>query len=266
VAGSTDVDGIWPQLKGAFRERWGLWLVIALGVALIVALALCEVGRMAIAISARPSPTATVQPTPSPAPPTATSSATPLPTATRTSTPTPTITPTPTSTPIILGPPQIHALGRLETIRYALTTIVEGKRGSGGVLEWVGLGTVELVLIVPGEVIAGVDLATVTADDIQVRGDAVTLVLPAPEVLVTRVDPGAVRVYDLKQKLFAPAPDELELELLARAEDNLRGQALEAGILDGARSVAEAQLTNWLYELGFRRVTIFWRAPTPSAH
>jgi hypothetical protein len=134
------------------------------------------------------------------------------------------------------------------------------------VLEWVGLGTVELVLIVPGEVIAGVDLTHVASEDIQVQGDTVTLVLPAPEVLVTRVDPETVRVYDLKQKLFAPAPDELELELLTRAEDNLRGQALEAGILDGAKSVAEAQLTSWLYELGFRRVTIFWRAPTPSAH
>jgi hypothetical protein len=264
VADSSDVGGIVSQLKNAFRERWGLWLVVTLGVMLVVTLALCEVGRMVVAIAARPSPTAVVQFTPSPVPPTATSSATPSPTATRT--PTPTITPTPTPTPIVLGPPQIHALGRLETIRYSLTTIVEGKRGSGGVLEWVGLGTVELVLIVPGEVIAGVDLTAVTADDVQVRGDTVTLVLPAPQVLVTRVDPGTVQVYDLKQKLFAPAPDELELELLARAEDNLRGQALEAGILDGARSVAEAQLTSWLYELGFRRVTIFWRAPTPSAH
>jgi hypothetical protein len=264
VADSTDVDGIWSQLKSAFRERWGLWLVVASVVALIVALALCEVGRMVVTVARRTSPTAVVQSTPSSAPPTPTSSATPRPTATRTSTPT--ITPTPTPTPIVLGLPQVHALGRLETIRYSLTTIVEGKRGSGGVLEWVGLGTVELVLIVPGEVIAGVDLAAVTADDVQVRGDSVTLVLSPPEVLVTRVDPGAVRVYDLKQQLFAPAPDELELELLARAEDNLRGQALEAGILDGARSVAEAQLTSWLYELGFRRVTIFWRAPTPSAH
>ncbi len=265
MADSTDVGGIGPQLKSAFRERWGLWLVIALAVALVIALALCEVGRMVVTVVARSSPTAVVQYTSSPVPPTATSSATPPPTATRTPTPTPTITPTPTPTPIVLGPPQIHALGRLETIRYALTTIVEGKRGAGGVLEWVGLGTVELVLIVPGEVIAGVDLTAVTADNIQVRGDSVTLVLPAPEVLVTRVDPATVRVYDLKQKLFAPAPDELELELLARAEDNLRGQALEAGILDGARSVAEAQITGWLYELGFRQVTIFWQAPTPPA-
>ncbi|MDY7040761.1 MAG: DUF4230 domain-containing protein [Chloroflexota bacterium] len=264
MADSTDAGGIGEQLKSVLRERWGLWLVVALGVILVVALALCQVGGMITNLARQTSPTAIAHSTPSPAVPTATSSATPSPTPT--STPTPTITPTPTPTPIVLGPPKIHALGRLETIRYSLTTIVEGKRGSGGVLEWVGLGTVELVLIVPGEVIAGVDLTTVTADDIQVQGDSVTLVLPAPEVLVTRVDPSTVRVYDLKQKLFAPAPDELELELLARAEDNLRGQALEAGILDGARSVAEAQLTNWLYELGFRRVTIFWQAPTPPAH
>ncbi|MCR4408492.1 MAG: DUF4230 domain-containing protein [Anaerolineae bacterium] len=263
MADSVDAGGIRPQLKGAFHERWGLWLVVALAVIFIVILALCEVGRTVITVARQASPTAVIQNTPSPASPAVTPSATPSPTATRTPIPTPTITPTPTPTPIILGPPQIRALGRLETIRYSLTTIVEGKQGSGGVLEWVGLGTVELVLIVPGEVIAGVDLTRVTAEDIQVQGDAVTLVLPAPEVLVTRIDPSRVRVYDLKQKLFAPAPDELELKLLTHAENNLRGQAVEAGILDGAKSVAEAQLTSWLYELGFRRVTIFWRAPAP---
>jgi len=177
---------------------------------------------------------------------------------------TPTVIPTPTPQAATVAR-FIQPLGRLETVRYGLETVVSGGRDPGGVIGFIGIGKEKLVLVVPGEVIAGVDVSAITAQDVQVAGDAVTLTLPAPQILVARVDPAGVEVFDHVTGLFTRPDANLQKELLEAAEQDIVDTALRYGILDQAQVNAETQIFRLLYDLGFRDVHFRWRPlPTPE--
>ena len=128
--------------------------------------------------------------------PTSIPTATPEPTYTPTSTPTstPTLTPTPTPTPIVVIN-HIEVLGRLETVQYVAQTVVDLEKEPSNIWQRV-FGTDKLLLIAEGEVVAGFDLSKVEESDVVVRGTAVSLTLPSPEILHSWLDDDRTFVYE----------------------------------------------------------------------
>jgi hypothetical protein len=149
---------------------------------------------------------------------------------------------------------KIRQLSRLETVDYSMDKIVGGERQNAYLPDFL-VGD-KLLLVAHGEVIAGVDLGQLKAGDVYVKGDAVKVLLPPPELLTTRIDNGRTRIYSRTTGLFANADPNLESEVRLTAEQQITQAALSDGILDKAKQNAHTSVTALLYGLGFHTVDV----------
>jgi hypothetical protein len=145
-------------------------------------------------------------------------------------------------------------LNRLETVTYSIDKIVEGDRES---ILWPSfLAGDKIILVAHGEVIAGVDLSKLQPGDVSVSGQWVRVKLPAAEILTTRIDNQATRVYARSTGLLVSADPNLESEVRGQAEQQIAQAAISEGILDKARQNARTSVGALLSGLGFQRVDV----------
>ncbi len=153
---------------------------------------------------------------------------------------------------------KIQRLNRLETVVYSLDTVVEGNKSSAVFPDL--LAGDRLLMIVHGQTIAGIDMAEMKPDDVQIiegaGGRTVRVVLPPSKVFVTTIDNQHTRVYARSTGLLVPVDMNLESETRARAEQVLQKAALEDGILDNASKNARLTVTAMLEGLGFDKVEV----------
>ena len=159
-----------------------------------------------------------------------------------------------TSVPVVVE--KIQRLNRLETVVYALDTVVEGDKTSPVFPDV--LAADRILLVCHGQSIAGIDLGKLKPEDVRIDGDgrSIHVTLPASEVFVTALDNEHTRVYSRTTGLLVPADPNLESQTRARAQQQLQAAALEDGILDAARKNARATVTTLLYGLGFTKVDV----------
>lgn len=252
-------------------NRWLVPLIVllALMAVVIVAGAMLTIGLSRISRTTATSmptsqPTATLPfPTVQRATPTLTPTVTrtPIPTGTATSTPTPTktptSTPTPTPTPRVVIT-EIKSLGRLETVQFMMQTVIDLEREPTNIWGQV-FGTDELLLVASGEVVAGFDLAKVQEKDITVRGDSVTMVLPPPEILYSRMDNQETYVYERNTGLFRKPDPRIETEARQLAEQAMVERAHRGQILGQAETNGRLQIEALLRSLGFTDVLLIVR-------
>jgi len=143
----------------------------------------------------------------------------------------------------------------LEATRYVMQTVVNQAEETDNLLERL-FGGDQLLLIAEGEVVAGFDLQKVKARDIVAQGRAITLTLPPPEILFSRVDNEKTYVYERKTGLLRRPDPNLETEARQLAERRLVEWALERDILAQAEASGLFYLENFLRSLGFSEVTI----------
>jgi Protein of unknown function (DUF4230) len=148
----------------------------------------------------------------------------------------------------------IQQLQRLETVVYSMEKIVSGAQDSRYLPRL--LAGDRLLLIVHGDVTAGVDLAALDASQLRVNGTSIDLNLPEPAVFSTRLDNARTRVYARETGLFSSPDPQLESEVRREAERQLTQAALDGGILRTAAANARTTLTSLLRGLGFETVNI----------
>ncbi len=168
--------------------------------------------------------------------------------------PTPTILPDPVS--IIR---EVRTLARLETIQYTVEKVItaETNRGLFGQL----FGD-KLIFIARGQVIAGIDLARLGPDDLQVENGVLMVRLPEPQIFVAAIDNEKSRVYHRDTGLLTKGDINLETNARRAAENEIRKAAAEDGILDLARQNAENYLYRLFLQLGYPEVIFINDHPT----
>lgn len=149
---------------------------------------------------------------------------------------------------------QIQQLQRLETVVYSLEKIVSGAQESRFLPRL--LAGDRLLLIVYGDVTAGVDLAAIDDSRVRVSGSSIDLNLPDPTVFATRLDNARTRVYARETGLFSSPDPQLESDVRREAERQLTQAALDGGILKTAAANARQTLTSLLLGLGFETVNV----------
>lgn len=241
------------------EKRWSIILFagVMFSLALVAVSAILVFGFDGKRASSQPTlpATATRSPTATPTTrPTSTSTPTPTTAPTATPTATATLTPTPTPTPRVIIT-EIHSLGRMETAKFLMQTVVDRERAPATLWERL-FGTDKLLLIAEGEVVAGFDMAAVRKQDIVVAGDRVAVTLPPPEVLYSKVDNDKTYVYERKTGLFLRPDKEIESEARQLAEQAMVEYALENGLLEQAQASGHLQIEAWLRSLGFTDITI----------
>ena len=147
---------------------------------------------------------------------------------------------------------QIAQLQRLETVKFTMDKIISGEHDSPYLPKFL-IGD-RLLLIVHGEVIGGVDLASIQPRDVSVNSQTVTVRLPKAQILVTRLDNEKTRVYSRDTGLFSSPDPNLESELRQEAERQLLQAALDGGILKSADDNARTTVASLVKGLGFTDV------------
>jgi hypothetical protein len=169
--------------------------------------------------------------------------------------PTPTIYPS--SNTVIRS---VERLSRLETTSYYIEKVITAESGQGPLGFLFGD---RLLLVAAGEVIAGVDLGQIGAEDVTVSGGTLYMRLPPPEIFVATLDNENTYVYDRRTGVIGMNP-ELETAARREAERLVREAALEDGIIEEAAQNAERFLVSFLLALGFEEVIFTETIPTPT--
>ncbi|MDQ3018326.1 MAG: DUF4230 domain-containing protein [bacterium] len=149
---------------------------------------------------------------------------------------------------------QVQSLNRLETASYSVDKIIEAGTGYNKIKEFL-VGD-RILLVAHGEVIAGFDLTELTDKSFSGSGEKIKISLPAPKILVTRIDNSKTRVFDRDQGVLTKGDLNLEAEARQQAESAIQTAACEGGILDQATKNAREQLTIIFKSAGFTDVTI----------
>jgi len=149
---------------------------------------------------------------------------------------------------------QIQQLQRLETVSYTMDKIISGEHANAYLPKF--LAGDRLLLVVHGEVVAGINLAGVQPGDVLVQGQKVSIHLPAAEVFSTRIDNARTKVYSRDTGLFSSPDPNLESEVREEAERQLQQAALQDGILKTAAANARSTISGMLKGFGFHEVDI----------
>ncbi len=152
---------------------------------------------------------------------------------------------------------RVQAMSKLETVHYQIEKVISGT--SSGPLPAPLTGD-KILLVAHGEVVGGIDLSKVKTADVDEVGTAVTLTLPPPEILYSKLDNDKTYVYDRQTGIFNKPDPNLESQIRASAEQQIVQAATEDGILTQATQNAEQTLRTMLEGLGYRQVN-FKEAP-----
>jgi hypothetical protein len=147
---------------------------------------------------------------------------------------------------------RIQRLQRLETVIYTMDKIVSGAKENPVLPNF--LAGDRLLMLVHGEVVAGIDFSNLKPGDVKVEGKQVRLRLPAPQIFSTRVDSAKTRVYSRQTGLLVPTDPDLETQVRQEAERQLQEAAMADGILRNAQQNAASTITSLLQGLGFEKI------------
>lgn len=149
---------------------------------------------------------------------------------------------------------QIQRLQRLETVSYSMDKVVEGEHSSTLLPDF--LGGDKLLMVVHGEVIAGIDLSQLQAGDVHIDGHNIQVHLPPAQIFFTAIDNTKTRVYSRDTGLLVPQDPNLESQVRASAQQQIQQAALSGGILATAAKNAGVTVAAMLHGLGFQQVTV----------
>jgi hypothetical protein len=147
---------------------------------------------------------------------------------------------------------RIQRLQRLETVVYTMDKIVSGAKQTPFFPDF--LAGDRLLMLVHGEVVAGIDFSNLKPGDVRVEGKRVHLHLPPSQVFSTRIDSAKTRVYSRQTGLLVPSDPNLETQVRQEAERQLQLAALADGIMRTAQQNAASTITSLLQGLGFEQI------------
>src|SRR5579863_550269 len=149
---------------------------------------------------------------------------------------------------------RIQRLQRLETVVYTMDKLVTGAKENPFFPDF--LAGDRLLMMVHGEVVAGIDFSNLKPGDVKVVGKQIHLHLPGSQVFRTRIDSARTRVYSRQTGLLVPGDPNLETQVREEAERQLLEAALVDGILRTAQQNAVLTVTSLLQGLGFETIDI----------
>jgi hypothetical protein len=168
----------------------------------------------------------------------------------------------PTETTVDLGAVlvRVRELNRLETASMHIMTVSRITQSYKFVPDSISGDTISFVAV--GDVVAGVDLSTLQTGDIQ-RGtdESVTIRLPPPQILVSRIDNRESHVLNRTTGILRKSDPEMEGRLRSHAESAIRNVAMQRGILPMANANAESRLAGLIHSLGFKSVRFVTTPP-----
>jgi hypothetical protein len=150
----------------------------------------------------------------------------------------------------------IRGINKLASVTYREQLIhkYETHRNASAFTKW--LRNDSVLMVAHGEIMAGIDLSKMQREDITIRGGAIQIRLPQPEIIMSKLDNEKTWVERRVSGRFANTKD---TETLARieAEQKMLQTANEGGILEEAFERIQQPLTQFLTSMGFSQIDIY---------
>lgn len=154
-----------------------------------------------------------------------------------------------TNTPAVIT--QVQSLAQLVTVKYVMEKVV--------ILEDIKVyGENRVLLVAHGVVKAGVDLAKLQPDDIEISGTSITVKLPPCGITDVYLDEDKTQVLEHSTGLLRRFDKDLQQSARREGLDAIRRSARYSGILEEAQARAELHLQLFFRQLGFESVVIQW--------
>lgn len=155
---------------------------------------------------------------------------------------------------------QVRSLNRLETASFTIEKIIEAGTDYNRLNEF--LFGDHILLVTHGEVTAGFDLSALSEKDITIVGDSLTIRLPSPHLLSTRLDNDQTKVFDRRSGWLTKGDLNLESEARQQAESAITKAACDGKILNEANDRGKQQLETLFKTIGFKTISVLTSAPT----
>jgi Protein of unknown function (DUF4230) len=110
----------------------------------------------------------------------------------------------------------------------------------------------KIVLIGKGIVKAGVDLKKINEDDIQIKNDSVSIMLPHAELQAILMNPSDFETFDEEGKWSSEAVTQIKI----RMRNKIEQRALQNNILDKSGQRSILIIENFLRRIGFKKINI----------
>ena len=149
---------------------------------------------------------------------------------------------------------EIRALNKWETASFTIEKVID-QGNSGNMFQQFLFGD-KILLIAHGEAVAGFDLTSLSANDVHIQGNSITVTLPKPQIIYTRLDNDKTRVYDRQQGILTQPDKNLESDARASAEKSIRATACSEDILTVASDNARKEISTLLSAFKFSTMTI----------
>jgi hypothetical protein len=149
---------------------------------------------------------------------------------------------------------RVQKLQRLETVVFNMDKIVTGEKDNPILPDFIAGD--RLLMIVHGQVVAGIDFTRLKNSDIKIQGKEVRIHLPNPQILITRLDNARTKVYSRNTGILVRVDPNLESQVRQEAEGELLQEAAVGGIMANARDNARATVTSLLLGMGFEKVAV----------
>jgi len=161
---------------------------------------------------------------------------------------------------------QVRGASELTTAIFAMQAVVPTKRDRtfGGYV----VGSTTLLYLAYGEVRAGVDLAPLTREDVQIVNNTVRLRLPPPRILDSKIDVNRSRVYDYDRGFLGLGPDvapDLQEAAQRQTLQEIVAAACHQGVLEEANQRAQLVVSQLLATAGYQQAVVETQRPEPSA-
>jgi hypothetical protein len=157
---------------------------------------------------------------------------------------------------------QVQDSSELTTALFTMEAVVPTQQDStmGGVV----IGSTKLLYIAHGEVRAGIDLSKIALTDVQAQGENLTVRLPMPKLLDSKIDVSRSSVYDYSRGALGLGPDVApQLQSLAQQQalQKITDAACEKGILTQANDRAKLVLGQLLKSPAYKNINITLQTP-----
>lgn len=157
---------------------------------------------------------------------------------------------------------QVQDSSELTTAIFTMEAVVPTQQDAtmGGMV----IGSTKLLYIAHGQVRAGIDLSKIGLTDVQAVGDALTVRLPMPKLLDSKIDVGRSSVYDYSRGALGLGPDVApQLQTLAQQKALLKitDAACEKGILTQANDRAKLVIGQLLRVPAYKTITVQVQTP-----
>jgi len=148
---------------------------------------------------------------------------------------------------------QLKELSELATVEYSITKIIKASDDQ----TWYKIGDRKILMSCQASVKSGIDLSKLTAEDITINGDDISLTLPKATILSLNILPENIRTEFQEVGLFRSDFTAAERnQLMSQGETQIRNSIEATGILQTAESNASLFIGQFLRQLGYQHIDI----------